>query len=122
MKIFACPGWVDLVILFVLYMFLQGGSDVAHMAVPAAVGPIRYLCSLIFLKRVYLMARNGFIYQTLLVIILVVFLSSSEFEDRLARIWAVYLLVAFIVEMICSFFIGRKFVAFLKPLLSDRHR
>jgi hypothetical protein len=91
MKIFAYPGWVDLAILFVLYMFLQGGSHVAHMAVPAAVGAIRYLCSLIFLKRVYLVARSGFIYQTLLVIVLVVFVSYSESEDLLGRIWAVYL-------------------------------
>ena len=51
------------------------------MVMPAPVGTVRYLAYLVILSKIYLMAKNGFVYQVLFIAILVMFLVLSTVRD-----------------------------------------
>ena len=47
MRILVYPGWFDLVVPLVLYSLLSGSSETVYMVMPALVGTVRYLASLV---------------------------------------------------------------------------
>lgn len=75
------PSWFDLVVSLVLYSLLSGSSETVYMVMPAPVGTVRYLAYLVILRKIYLMAKNGFVYQVLFIAILVMFLVLSTVRD-----------------------------------------
>lgn len=70
------------------------------MVMPALVGTVRCLASLVILRRTYLMAKNGFVYQVLFIAVLALFLVLGTVRDEFSRLLAIYLLMTSILEVI----------------------
>ncbi len=66
MKVLVYPSRLDFGVLLVLFTFLGGQLKFAHIAMSAAAGLVRQLASFIVSRRVYLMAKTGFLYQLIL--------------------------------------------------------